>query len=332
MRGVRPKPFNITGQTTSNGWADMHLLQTPAWGDLKAAFGWSVDRIQKQEHIVQVLVRRFPFGLALAYVPKASFGTDFLELLPTLDELCRKRKAFALKIEPDAIEDDALSEKLIAHGFHPSPHTIQPRRTLIIDLRGSEDEILARMHQKTRYNIRLAGRKGVTVRPWQDLETFGQMMLDTAERERFGSHVPSYYEKAHSLFHTKGACELLVAEFDDRPLAALMVFAHGERAFYFYGASTTHERNRMPTYLLQWEAIRWARQAGCTSYDLWGVPDFERDILEDQFIKRNDGLWGVYRFKRGFGGRLVRSAGAWDRPFNRILYTLYRMWTARQGD
>ncbi|MGD8812849.1 MAG: peptidoglycan bridge formation glycyltransferase FemA/FemB family protein [Anaerolineales bacterium] len=310
----------------------MHLLQTPAWGELKAAFGWSVDRIQTHGHHVQVLMRRFPLGLTLAYVPKASYGEEFQKLLPKIEDLCLKRNVFALKIEPDALDDDALSKELLANGFLPSPHTIQPRRSLIIDLRGSEAEILARMHQKTRYNIRLAGRKGVSVRPWQDLAAFGRMMNETADRAQFGSHVPSYYQKAYALFHPDGDCELLVAEFDDRPLAAIMIFSHGERAYYFYGASTTHERNRMPTYLLQWEAIRWARRKGCVSYDLWGVPDFEGDVLEEQFTHRIDGLWGVYRFKRGFGGQLVRSAGAWDRPYNRPIYTLYRMWTNRQRD
>ncbi len=175
--------------------------------------------------------------------------------------------------------------------------------------------MLARMHQKTRYNIRLAERKQVTVRPWDDLPAFGAMMQTTAARDQFGVHTPAYYARAYELCSTPlQECELLVAEFEGRPLAALMVFAHGPRAWYLYGASTDDERNRMPTYLLQWEAMRWARRRGCRSYDLWGVPDAERETLEAQFETRGDGLWGVYRFKRGFGGELTRSIGAWDYP------------------
>ncbi len=305
----------------------MHLLQTAAWGDLKAAFGWSVERIQEQDRSLQVLLRRFPLGLTLAYIPKGPGPGELQDLLPALDDLCRHQRAFALKVEPDTPEDPKLSADLAAQGFLPSAHEIQPRRTLVVDLRGSEEDILGRMHQKTRYNIRLASRKGVSVHPWQDLDAFGRMMLETADRDRFGAHVPSYYRKAYDLFHPAGACELFVAEFEGDPLASLMVFAHGERAWYLYGASTAKERNRMPTYLLQWEAMLWARRNGCTSYDLWGVPDADSDTLEAQFTKRSDGLWGIYRFKRGFGGQLVRSIGTWDRPYKHPIYQLYRLST-----
>ena len=110
-----------------------------------------------------------------------------------------------------------------------------------------------------------------------------------------------------------------------------MVFTAGERAWYLYGASNNQERNRMPTYLLQWEAMLWAKQRGCLEYDLWGIPDYEEQVLEDQFEKRHDGLWGVYRFKRGFGGSIARSADAWDRVYSPLFYTLYRWWINRQG-
>ena len=306
----------------------MHLLQTAAWGELKAAYGWSVERVQVQNRSLQVLLRHFPLGLTMAYVPMGPAPGELRHLLPALDDLCRRHQAFALKIEPDERDDPGFSADLAEQGFRQSAHEIQPRRTLIVDLRGSEDEILARMHQKTRYNIRLADRKGVSVHPWQDLDAFGRMMLETAGRDSFGAHVPAYYRKAYELFHPSAACELLVAEFEGEPLAALMVFAHGTRAWYLYGASKAKERNRMPTYLLQWEAMLWARRAGCASYDLWGVPDADKDTLEAQFTKRSDGLWGVYRFKRGFGGQLVRGIGAWDRPYRRTIYRLYRILTS----
>jgi lipid II:glycine glycyltransferase (peptidoglycan interpeptide bridge formation enzyme) len=119
-------------------------------------------------------------------------------------------------------------------------------------------------------------------------------------------------------------CEILVAEYEGRPpLAALFVARNGNRAYYLYGASTDEERNRMPTYLLQWEAMKRAKARGCEEYDLWGVPDEDEATLEANFETRRDGLWGVYRFKRGFGGELKRAAQAMDRVYNPLLYWAY---------
>jgi lipid II:glycine glycyltransferase (peptidoglycan interpeptide bridge formation enzyme) len=97
-----------------------------------------------------------------------------------------------------------------------------------------------------------------------------------------------------------------------------------------YGASSDVERNRMPTYLLQWAAMRWARDRGCTSYDLWGLPDEDEDVLEANFTERSDGLWGVYRFKRGFGGQVMRAAAAWEKVYQPLLYQLY-VWRTGKG-
>ena len=154
------------------------------------------------------------------------------------------------------------------------------------------------------------------------------MMMATGQRDGFAVHSQEYYRKAYELFHPSGKCELLVAEYEDVPLAALMVFMQGMRAWYVYGASNDAERNRMPTYLLQWEAMRWAKTRGCVDYVLWGVPDAAEQVLEENFETRHDGLWGVYRFKRGFGGRLVRAAQAVDVIFNPALYRLYQWRTA----
>ena len=183
------------------------------------------------------------------------------------------------------------------------------------------------MKPKCRYNIRLAEKKGVTVRAWDDIPAFHEMMTVTGGRDNFGVHSLEYYQRAYELFHPKGTCELLVAEYEGKPLASLMVFANGKRAWYVYGASNDQERNRMPTYLLQWEAIRWAKARGCEEYDLWGVPDENEEILEANFETRHDGLWGVYRFKRGFGGQLKRAAQALDRVYNPLLYwALYEVY------
>jgi lipid II:glycine glycyltransferase (peptidoglycan interpeptide bridge formation enzyme) len=311
---------------------EAHLLQSSAWGRLKTAFGWSAHWVIAGEAGAQVLVRQLAPAMRIAYVPMGPVGTWLPDLVPALLAFARHQRCFVLKLEPDAPDGSPLSDPLRALGFVPSLHTVQPRRTLIVGLGSSDDELLARMHQKTRYNIRLAERKAVSVRPWEDLSAFGAMMHNTAARDQFAAHAPDYYARAYELFHPMGDCELLVAEFEGRPLAALMAFARGSRAWYLYGASTDVERNRMPTYLLQWEAMRWARGRGCRTYDLWGVPDAEAEALEAQFEQRSDGLWGIYRFKRGFGGELQRSMGAWDHPLQPLIYAIYRSVIARRAE
>jgi lipid II:glycine glycyltransferase (peptidoglycan interpeptide bridge formation enzyme) len=274
-----------------------------------------------------VLFRTFPGGLKLAYVPKGPLGILTPDFIKEIAEICRSQRAFTLKIEPDALESAELSAKLLSLGFQPSSHIIQPRRTLVVNLREDEERILASMHQKTRYNIRLAKRKGVQVRSTDDVDSFNEMLRVTSERDQFGVHTLQYYQAAYDLFAPDGHCILLVAEHEGEALAAIMVFAYGSRAWYFYGASNNQKRNLMPTYLLQWEAMRWAQNKGCTTYDLWGVPDFEFEQLENDFTQRSDGLWGVYRFKRGFGGKLFRTIGTWDLPLNPLPHTLYRLFT-----
>jgi lipid II:glycine glycyltransferase (peptidoglycan interpeptide bridge formation enzyme) len=212
-----------------------------------------------------------------------------------------------------------------------SNHTIQPPRTLLVDLDGSEEVVLSRMKQKTRYNIKLAQKKGVVVHPSADLDAFYRLMRITGQRDEFGVHSLDYYSHAYELFHARGDCELFLAEYQSELLAGLMVFTHGRRAWYLYGASGIDHRDRMPTYLLQWEAMRWARGRGCTEYDLWGVPDSSEETLEAYFTQRNEGLWGVYRFKRGFGGRLVRAVGPFDRVYYPLLYKLYLAWFRMRG-
>jgi lipid II:glycine glycyltransferase (peptidoglycan interpeptide bridge formation enzyme) len=300
---------------------DLHLLQTAEWGELKRAFGWEPFRLIRGDAGAQILLRRLLPGISLAYAPKlppALLRED--SFIEEIDSLCRARGAAFLKIEPDAWDDFSIPAP---RGARPAP-TIQPRRTIVVDISSPEEEILARMKQKTRYNIRLAARKGVSVRAWEDVDAFHEMMMLTGGRDGFGVHSLEYYRRAYTLFHDSDMAELLVAEYEGTPLAALMIFARGRRAWYFYGASSNERRNLMPAYLLQWEAIRWAKARGCTEYDLWGVPDFPEEDLEAHFTERREGLWGVYRFKRGFGGTLKRSAAALDKPYRPFLYRLYR--------
>jgi peptidoglycan pentaglycine glycine transferase (the first glycine) len=308
-----------------------HVLQSWAWGELKSRFGWRVSRLSVDSAAAQVLFRPLPAGLGtIAYVPKGPLvefddKTAVRQLLDAIHPVAHRHHALCLKIEPDREEDPRLAERLRSLGFRRSPQTVQPQRTLLVSLDAGPDAVLSRMKQKTRYNIRLAQRKGVTVRAGseKDLGAFYELMEHTAERDRFGIHSKAYYEAVHRLFVSSGRGLLLLAEYLGKLLAGLVVLSHGDTAIYMYGASSNEERQRMPTYLLQWEAMCWAMEQGCRTYDLWGVPDEDEETLEAEFTHRNDGLWGVYRFKRGFGGRLVRSAGAWDLVYAPLRYWAY---------
>lgn len=305
-------------------WAGPHVLQTEPWGRLKARFGWQAERVNG----CLLLFRPAPLGFSIAYVPRGPQlnWADPAAGLAALTATARRRRALFLKIEPDLPDHPEHQARLTALGFRPSPQTIQPRRSIVIDLAGTEDDVLARMKQKTRYNIRLAAKKDVTARAAQgpaDLTAFTDLMRMTGNRDHFGVHAPAYYHAAYELFQPLGQCALFLAEYAGRALAGVMVFLLGERAWYFYGASSDDERPRMAPYLAQWAGLQWARERGARWYDLWGVPDEDEAALEAGFEQRADGLWGVYRFKRGWGGQVVRSVGAWDQVYNPALYQAY---------
>jgi lipid II:glycine glycyltransferase (peptidoglycan interpeptide bridge formation enzyme) len=314
-----------------NQHPEAHLLQTPTWGELKSHFGWQPHYFRQGECGAMVLFRPLPLGFSVAYIPRGPLGENWSSFWPEIDDVCRKERAVFLRVEPDIWQpepDDFIDKHL--SGFTETDQSIQPPRTILINIEGSEDQIMDAMKSKTRYNIRLAERKHVEVVFSDDADAFHQMMLTTGERDEFGIHSLAYYRKAYELFAPKGKCALLIARFNGEPLAGLMAFAQGNTAWYFYGASTNQERNRMPTYLLQWEAMRWAKQKGCKTYDLWGVPDFSETALENTFLERSDGLWGVYRFKRGFGGEVRRTIGTFDRIYQPALYRLYQLWSKRR--
>ncbi len=334
--------------------ADGHALQTSAWAALKFRFGWSAGRaaVLDGEQVVagaSVLFRKLPLGLGtFAYAPKGPLvdwdsAPHVSALFDGLDALCHARRAFALKLEPDIEKPQDAGCKTQEALFLHLSSAVQPRRTILIDLTRTEDEILAAMRQKTRYNIRLAARKGVVVREGtaDDLPAFYALTQVTGARDGFGVHSADYYRAAFELFVPRDWARLFVADVHEVgieptpvaaiPMAAIMVFALGSKAWYMYGASGDMHRERMPNHALQWEAIRWAKSRGCATYDLWGVPDEDEATLEAQYLKRDDDLWGVYRFKRGFGGRLVRYVGAFDRMYNPLLYRAFLLVLRRRS-
>lgn len=313
-----------------------HVLQLGGWGELKRKYGWQVERValvQTENEIVagaQLLFRDLPLGLgSMAYLPMGPYVTDESQWEPLWDAIERRAIKFRgsafLKWEPGIFRDGQQPD-FTRWKFKPSPQTVQPPRTIIIDISGTDDEIMARMNQGTRRKIRQSLKNDIRYFEGSraDVVPFTEMMQSTGDRNEFGVHTPSYYQLAYSLFaeDTDNAV-LIMAEHEGDPLAGIMVFAVGDTAWYLYGASTSVKRNLMATYGVQWKAIEWARARGCTYYDMWGVPDEDEATLEAEFQQRSDGLWGVYGFKRGWGGDVVRSAGAWDRVYKPIIYGMY---------
>jgi len=305
-----------------------------AWA---ADAAWAVGAM-----LVRRLSRALP--LAVAYVPKGpllDWSDEALRLrvIRDLEREARRSGCLFVKIDPDipldSPEGTAVVELLRQRGWVFSGEQIQYRNTMISDLTPGEAELLAAMKPKWRYNIRLAERSGVVVRDGSvsDLPAFYAMYAETGARDGFLVRPFEYYRAIWERFLADGMAHVLLAEVDGpavdrpaadqptsgkavvaRPVAGLILFRFGPTAWYFYGASTGQHRDLMPNHALQWAAMRWAKAHGCTRYDWWGAPDV---------LAESDPMWGVYRFKQGFGGEFTPHIGAWDFPVNRGLYWAY---------
>ena len=331
-----------------SGLPNPHLLQTWEWSQVKAKYGWEPFPLiwKDDEEILaaaMVLKRHIPiwgFGarLNILYIPKGPLmdWSDAMLRKRVLDDLqafAKKQGAIFLKTDPDvvlgrgisessnAVEDNggqAMMLDLKRRGWIFSSDQIQFRNTVLFDLSPSEDEMLARMKQKTRYNVRLAQKKGVTVRVGtrNDLPMLYNMYAETSVRDGFVIRDEGYYRFVWQTFMQADLprCEPLIAEVEEEPVAAIFVFYFAGRAYYLYGMSRETHRAKMPNYLLQWEAMRRAKAAGCHIYDLWGAPDV---------FDENDSMWGVFRFKEGLGGQVVRTLGAWDFTARPFWYKMY---------
>ena len=332
--------------------AKAHLLQLAAWGELKSRFGWRAQRVVLPDAAgqpaaaAQILLKRV-LGLTVAYVPRGPVVDWQNEPLVAamVDGLmaeARRLDAAVLKLEPELPDSPGNRALLTRLGFAPSRQTVQPPSTVMLDIGGSEETILTAMKSKWRYNVRLAAKKGVVVRAMtrSDLPAFFELMATTGDRDGFAVHSNEYYAAAFDLLAPHHAVFLL-ATYQEQPLAAIVVAAAGDTAYYLWGASSDRERNRMPNHGLQWAGMQWARSRGATRYDFWGIPDeigqlaagmrggdgsgTPCDILPIDVEKLpQEGLWGVYRFKQGFGGDAVRLVGTWDRPVQPVGFQLYQ--------
>ena len=322
-----------------------NLLQSPYWAALKDKFGSravgfhitsdspsvaSALSGRRSGHLPLLLfLRRLPGpgGLWIGYVPHGpdveidgKRRQDYLEWLAgELKPLMPSGCVFLRFDLPWQIRLPDERETLFEAPFRRAPVDVQVPDTVVVDLTVGEDQMLARMKPKTRYNIRLSDRKGVTVHRGEagDLELWYEIARETAERDHITLHAKSYFsalfEEAAQREETEVA--LFLAKVGDSTPAAIIVSVYGSRCIYHFGASRTAGRSFMATYALQWEAMKYAKAKGCSGYDLLGIPPSDDP---------KHPLHGLYRVKTGFGGEIVHRAGCWDYPVKAVAYLAYR--------
>lgn len=311
-----------------------HVLQSWEWGDIKSRTGWKPWRLVVEEKgeivaAVSILERRIPFLKMPIFYASRGPVLDLLDeslfdfVLAEIRKLAKTRGAIFLKIDPDVPASEAkLEQYLRANGFRSAEsgkgfEGVQPKYVFRLDISPDEGALLSNMQQKTRYNIRLAQKKGVQIRQGtrEDLPAFYQVLKETTERDRFLVRAYSYFEDLYDSLVPAGLGALFIAEFEGKIVAATLAFVIGDKAWYIYGASSNAHRNVMPNYLIQWEMIRWAKSLGCTMYDFRGVPG---QLTED------NPLYGLYRFKKGFNGVYTEFIGEWDLVYRRVIYFLWQ--------
>lgn len=319
-----------------------HPLQSWTWGTFKSRWGWqplpSLMTVAENswEPLAAALILKRPIPrtpFCLLYVPRGpilDYNDRALrqQVLAQLEKIARRERAIFVKIDPEVVKawgeagerpspiGGRFVQELRQRGWRFSAEQIQFRNTVELPLEASEEALLEAMKPKTRYNIRLAARKGIVIRQGTpaDFPQIAQMYAETAVRDQFTIRPTAYYLDIWNAFYQAGMAQPLLAEYEGRAIAAVVLVRYGRRVIYMYGASTDQERQRMPNHLLQWEAIRWAKAQGAAVYDFWGAPD--------EFVE-TDRMWGVWRFKQGYSGQVVRHIGAWDYAARPLLYWAY---------
>ena len=313
-----------------------HVLQSWQWGMVKQP-AWQPLRlvVEKDGQICAaalILQRKLPAGLGnIFYSPRGPvLDIDDAALwqatVGAVKALAKERGAIYWKIDPDIDIDFPEAEvwrsRLKASGFVQAGkgegfEGVQPRFVFRMDIQPEIDKLLAACHQKTRYNIRLAIKKGVEIvsaAGRENLPEFYRILTTTATRDNFLIRPYSYFERFYDSLQPVGQTELFMAYYNGEAIAGTLAFRMGDKAWYIYGASSNAHRNLMPNYLIQWTMIEWARQHGCTMYDFRGVPGH---VAEDH------PLYGLVKFKKGFGGKYTEFIGEYDLPLNPAKYHLY---------
>lgn len=312
-----------------------HILQSYEWGEVKAGTGWVPLRLVVEERdaivaAVSLLERKVPLlNKKIFYAPRGpvldySNRKLFDYLLDEIRKVAQKRGAFVFKIDPDVPSSEkALTSYLFEKGFRSQAYQnfegIQPRYVFRLDITPSLEELFSNLHSKTRYNVRLAERKGVLINEnctREDLRAFYDILTVTAERDNFLVRSFSYFEIIWDFLVENGLAKLFMAQYEGKYIAGTLAFIFGDKTWYIYGASSNDFRNVMPNYLLQWTMIKWAKEKGCTMYDFRGVPG---NLTED------NPLYGLYRFKKGFSAEFVEFLGEFDLVYSRLYFGAYKL-------
>ncbi|GHO74622.1 methicillin resistance protein [Ktedonobacter sp. SOSP1-85] len=308
-----------------------NITQSYEWGELPLLGVQEVLRVGVLDDSgklcagMMVLVSRAPvIRQVYLYSPRGPVITDpqspaMTVLLNFVRAEARKRGAFMLKVEPSVDTDNREWQTAMQRfGFRTNPHHMHIRHEWVLDISPDEKGILSGMKEKWRYNIRLAGRKGITVRRGEteaDLEKFYSIYEVTSERDSFFINSKEFYRQYLDLYKEGDRVALFLAEYEGKPIAGTIISVLGEWSWYMYGASSNEQRNLMPNHLLQWTSMQWAKSKGAKYYNFRGIPD----VLEE-----GQELWGVYQFKRGFGGYPIRFFPTQDLIYNPIVYQAYR--------
>jgi ubiquinone/menaquinone biosynthesis methyltransferase len=305
------------------------LLQSWEWGDIRRGTGWSPRRLVFERDgaavaAASVLRRPIPYtGLGISYCPKGPIldyadAALFAETLRLLADDARRQRSIVLKVEPE-VEAGAFGAERVLRGagYVPAPERVQSNSTVLVDVRADDAGLMKPMGQTWRRYIRKAVRDGVSVREGSldDVVQFYAVHRETADREGFIPRPLAYYERVFRLLHGAKLAGLFLAEVDGGPEAVLFAARYGSRAWYLYGGSTAKGQQVNAARLVQWHTMRWARDLGCATYDMWGAADDVDDA--------SDPLHGVTNFKLGFGGRHVRWIGVYDYP---AMPPLYGVW------
>lgn len=311
-----------------------NFQQSLEWAEVKKP-NWIPEVIlaeDKDKNIIGSLcvwIRKIPIFGNIMYSPRGPVcdvhdEEIMKQLTEGAKELAKKYKAIVLRIEPDVESDDQEFRKIVKNlGYHIKDDAkdfmdeIQPRYVFRLDIKDkTEEEVMKGFHQKWRYNIRLAGRKGVIVKEGtrEDLKDFHKIMMETGSRDGFIIRPLEYFEKMYDNL-APNHMKLLMAYYEDKPISGVIPIFYGNKTWYLYGASSNKHRNLMPNYLLQWEMIKMAIQRKDDIYDFRGVSGV---------VDETHPQYGLYRFKKGFGGKFTEFLGEIYIPYKPMRYKLYK--------
>jgi len=292
----------------------VHPLQTDAWALFRKEMGIEVEHITSG----YVSFHRVPYTpWTIGYMPKGPMITK--EMIKEASEAGKKHKAIYIQFEPNIRINDHKKIPEVS-SLTPSHHPLFTKYTFVLDLTKSESDLLAAMHSKTRYNIKLAEKHGVSIQEDNSDKAFGEYLRleqETTERQKFYAHSPQYHKTMWRIMKEAGIAHLFTATYKGETLAAWIIFVHDNIMYYPYGASSRNHREVMAPNLLLWKLVLWGKEKGYTAFDLWGAMGPHPD--------EHDPWYGFHRFKTGYNPEYVTFIGSFDLILVPLLYFFYRI-------